>query len=195
MVDVVVHEDVAGTGCGAGVAGSPWKNVEPPYTPIGYEWRPCQRSTERTEEEGLRNHLIGVPGALVEPGPVVSGHVPVAAHLVVDVITEGGRSRAIDASAETELGCGNEVLSVAAAPGYWIATTGGEGIKRGRRTVHSCSCTNCPVNALENTRPPMGLPGPIILSHAHGAVSNRRLYRSHQLRGDRVRHQHRRQGR
>ena len=146
MVDVVVHEDVAGTGCGAGVAGSPWKNVEPPYTPIGYEWRPCQRSTERTEEEGLRNHLIGVPGALVEPGPVVSGHVPVAAHLVVDVITEGGRSRAINASAETELGCGNEVLSVAAAPGYWIAKTGrGGGNKEGATygplvQLHELSC-------------------------------------------------------
>jgi hypothetical protein len=24
MVDVVVHEDVAGAGCGGGVAGSPW---------------------------------------------------------------------------------------------------------------------------------------------------------------------------
>ena len=30
MVDVVLHEDVAGAGCAAGVAGSPWKNVEPP---------------------------------------------------------------------------------------------------------------------------------------------------------------------
>lgn len=35
MDDVVVHEDVAGAGCGGGVAGSPWWNVEPPYTPIG----------------------------------------------------------------------------------------------------------------------------------------------------------------
>jgi len=35
MVDVVVHEDVGGAGWGGGVAGSPWKNVELPYTPIG----------------------------------------------------------------------------------------------------------------------------------------------------------------
>lgn len=35
MDDVVLHEDVAGAGCAGGVAGSPWWNVEPPYTPIG----------------------------------------------------------------------------------------------------------------------------------------------------------------
>ena len=36
MVDVVVHEDVAPGACAGGVAGSPWLNVDVPYTPIGY---------------------------------------------------------------------------------------------------------------------------------------------------------------
>jgi len=44
MEDVVVHEDVAGAGCAAGVAGSPWKNVEVPYTPIGAPESPAHWS-------------------------------------------------------------------------------------------------------------------------------------------------------
>ena len=36
MVDVVVHEEVAPGACAGGVAGSPWLNVDVPYTPIGY---------------------------------------------------------------------------------------------------------------------------------------------------------------
>ena len=84
MVDVVVHEDVAGAGCGGGVAGSPWKNVEVPYTPIG-----CERARQGdifAERTGGGNHLAGVTQTLIEPGPVVSGHVPLAAHHVVDVL-------------------------------------------------------------------------------------------------------------
>jgi len=46
MDDVVLHEDVAGAACGGGVAGSPWWNVEPPYTPIGCE---CALVSERGE--------------------------------------------------------------------------------------------------------------------------------------------------
>ena len=35
-IDVtVVHIEVAGAGCADGVTGSPWKNVDVPYTPIG----------------------------------------------------------------------------------------------------------------------------------------------------------------
>ena len=30
ILDVVVHDDVAGAGCAAGVLGSPWWNVEVP---------------------------------------------------------------------------------------------------------------------------------------------------------------------
>ena len=37
MVDNVVHIDDGGAGCAAGVDGSPWWNVDVPYTPMGYK--------------------------------------------------------------------------------------------------------------------------------------------------------------
>ena len=44
-IDVtVVHIEVAGAGCADGVTGSPWKNVDVPYTPIGYPNTPTNFS-------------------------------------------------------------------------------------------------------------------------------------------------------
>jgi hypothetical protein len=84
MVDVVVHDDVAPAGCAGGVAGSPWLNVEPPYTPIGYEIAPVRGWIEK---DGPTTHSAIVTQALVEAVAVVSRHVPTAAHQVVDVVT------------------------------------------------------------------------------------------------------------
>lgn len=45
IVFTAVHKEEDGAGCAAGVAASPWKNVEVPYTPIGYKSRIGQLSS------------------------------------------------------------------------------------------------------------------------------------------------------
>jgi hypothetical protein len=84
MVDVVVHDDVAPGACAGGVTGSPWLNVEEPYTPIGCETELVRGCAEG--EGGLTTHRAIVTQALVEAVPVVPGHVPTAAHHVVDMV-------------------------------------------------------------------------------------------------------------
>ena len=111
MVDVVVHEDVAPGACAGGVAGSPWKNVDVPYTPIGYR-PPITRVRGRSYSAYITvtTHGTIVTQAVVEAIPVVPGHVPIAAHHVVDVVAQSRRIRTIFTCAEAELVGGDEVL-------------------------------------------------------------------------------------
>ena len=125
--------------------------------PSATETAPAHQSRQRglSYRTGGQTYGTIVTQAVVESVPVVSGHVPIAAHQVVDVIAQSRCIRAIFACAEAELGVGDEVLfreSVSSVYRYITICDCG-------RTVHSCSCWSVP-NAVENTRPPMGLPRP-----------------------------------
>lgn len=66
--DTVVHSDEEGAACAGGVAGSPWWNVEVPYTPMGCDHR-NHVGIERQDWTGARTspvspwHLSNVPAS------------------------------------------------------------------------------------------------------------------------------------
>jgi hypothetical protein len=131
------------------------------------------------------NHIAGVTQTLIEPCCVVSRHVPLAAHHVVDVLAESGRARTILASAEAELRRGNKVLS--RRPKLLRRL----GVEQGKTYGPFVQLDELPCECIGEHKAANGVAWANQFSAGH--TSHGRLYRSRRLRGDPVPHPHPRQ--
>ena len=93
-------------------------------------------------------YLAAIPFAGIESRVVVAWHVPSATHDIINMLAEGGSTGAWLARTEAELVRSDEVLEC----GKPDVRTEMIAI-----TVHSKICCIGP-KAVENTRPPIGLP-------------------------------------
>lgn len=107
MDENVVHTEVAGAGCAEGVEPCPFLNVDVPYTPMGF--RASLYHTVAKKHKST--HVAAIAFASIkDSGVVVAGHVPLAAHDIINVLTISCRLGAWLARAEAELGIRHVVL-------------------------------------------------------------------------------------
>ena len=105
--EYVVHMEVAGAGCAEGVEPCPCLKVDVPYTPMGYQ-EPLYHAGATKKRS---THVTAIAFATVEDtGVVVAGHVPLATHDVVNVLTVRRRVRTWLACTEAKLRIRHVVL-------------------------------------------------------------------------------------
>ena len=105
MVLREVQRDEEGAGWAGGVTGSPWKNVDVPYTPMGWK----KRSGEIVGKDGSAYQTSVALAILEYSGIVVGGHVPHTSQRIVNMLTQSGCVGAILTSTNAEFAVRDEI--------------------------------------------------------------------------------------